>query len=130
MGEGDVVVSAGYEIKGDVLIIRLAPDSVGRIAEIVRAANEDTDFHPRMRLLLDLRDAARALSYEDMHLQIESLTGMGAVLAPFWALLTGRDSYGMCAANMFAVLARIENISVQVFDNEEGAFIWLRQWSH
>jgi hypothetical protein len=82
-----------------------------------------------MRLLLDLRDAARALSYEGMHLQIQSLTGMGAVLAPVWALLTPGDSYGTCAAQMFAVLARIDKVNVRVFDNEEGALIWLQQWA-
>lgn len=125
-----MVVSASYEIKGDVLIIRLAPDDVMRIGEIVRAANEDPDFHPRMRLLLDLRDAARALSYEAMQLQIQSLSGMGAPLAPFWALLTRGDLYGTCVADMFAVLARIEDFSVRVFDNEEDALIWLRQWGH
>ncbi len=124
-----MVVSAGYEIKGEVLVIRLAPDCVTRIADIVRAANEDTDFHPRMRLLLDLRDAARELSYEDMHLQIESLTGLGPVLAPFWALLTRGDSYGTCAAHMFAVLARVDRVNVRVFDNEEGALNWLQWWA-
>jgi hypothetical protein len=81
-------VSASYEIEQDVLILRLAPDSFTRMTEIIRAASEDADFRPHMRLLLDLRGAVLGLNYEDMRFQVQSLTGMGMVVAPIWAVLT------------------------------------------
>jgi hypothetical protein len=125
----DVTVSASYEIEQDVLVLRLAAEDLTRLAEIVRAASKDAGFRPPMRLLLDLRGAVRGLNYEDMRLQVQSLTGMGAALAPIWAVLTTGNAYGMSAAQMFAVLARIDNVNVRVFDSEEGALIWLRQWA-
>jgi hypothetical protein len=126
----DVTVSASYEIVPDVLVLRLAAaEDLEQVAEIVRAASKDADFHPPMRLLLDLRGGVRGLNYEDMRLQIQTLAGMGAVLAPIWALLTTGNAYGMSAAQMFAVLARIESVNVGVFDTEERALIWLQQWA-
>jgi pyruvate/2-oxoacid:ferredoxin oxidoreductase beta subunit len=126
----DVTVSASYEIDQDVLVLRLAAaEDLEHVAEIVQAASRDAGFRSPMRLLLDLRGAVRGLNYEDMRLQIENLAGMGAVLAPIWALLTTGNAYGMSAAQMFAVLARIENVNVRVFDNEAGALSWLQLWA-
>jgi hypothetical protein len=61
---GDSAVSAGYEINGDVLILRVDPEGFTRMAELVRAARQDAAFAPPMRLLLDLRGAKRGLNYE------------------------------------------------------------------
>lgn len=122
-----MTVSTAYEIEQDILILRPTVEDLARLAEIVQAVSNDADFRPPMRLLLDLRSAVRGLNYEDMRLQVQSLAGMGALLAPIWGLLTTGNAYGMSAAQTLAVLARIDNVNVQVFDTEEGALIWLQQ---
>jgi hypothetical protein len=61
-----------------------------------------------------------------MRLQTQSLAGLDGLLAPIWALLTTGNAYGLSAAQMLAVLARIDNVNVRVFDNEEGALNWLQ----
>jgi hypothetical protein len=124
-----VTVATSYEMEQDVLILRPTVDDLARLAEIVQAVSNDADFRPGMRLLLDLRGAVRGLNYEDMRLQVQSLAGMGALLAPIWGLLTTGNAYGMSVAQIFAVLARIENVNVRVFDTEESALIWLQQWA-
>lgn len=119
---------ASYEVDHDIVVLRVTADTFTRLAEDVRIACLDTAAGARMRLLIDLRAALSGLNYEDMRSQAQKLAAMGTILAPQWAVLTTNKPIALSTAQMFATLAEIEHASVQVFDDEQEALFWLRQW--
>jgi hypothetical protein len=123
-----VNVPASYEVDHDIVVLRVTADTFTRLAEDVRIACLDTAAGARMRLLIDLRAALSGLNYEDMRSQAQKLAAMGTILAPQWAVLTTNKPIALSTAQMFATLAEIEHASVQVFDDEQEALFWLRQW--
>jgi hypothetical protein len=123
-----VNVPASYEVDHDIVVLRVTADTFTRLAEDVRIACLDTAAGARMRLLIDLRAALSGLNYEDMRSQAQKLAALGTILAPQWAVLTTNKPIALSTAQMFATLAEIEHASVQVFDDEQEALFWLRQW--
>lgn len=119
---------ASYEVDHDIVVLRVTADTFTRLAEDVRIACLDTAAGARMRLLIDLRAALSGLNYEDMRSQAQKLAALGTILAPQWAVLTTNKPIALSTAQMFATLAEIEHASVQVFDDEQEALFWLRQW--
>jgi hypothetical protein len=122
-------VSARCEIEQGVLILRLAPAGFSRMADVVQEAVREAALRPSTRLLIDLRCALLGLNYEDMRSQIRRLAGAGAAVTPVWAVLTTGHAYGASSAGMFSLLAQIEDVTVQVFEEEEEALVWLQQWN-
>jgi hypothetical protein len=119
---------SSYEIDRDVVIVRAAPDSFPQMAEVVRAATQDTAaFGAQRRLLIDLRGVLHGLNYEDLRFQAQALASMRTVLAPRWAVLATNRPATRGAATMFAILAEVEHVTTTVFEDEEEALDWLRQ---
>jgi hypothetical protein len=118
----------GYEMEGDVVLLRVGPEGFTTMAEIVRATSQDAAFARPMRRLIDLRAPQLGFNCQGMRLQAQSLANMGTILAPRWAVLTSDRASAHSAARMFAILAGIEDMDVQVFDEKPEALWWLRQW--
>ncbi len=121
-------MSTSYEMEGDVVVLSVDPEGFTTMAEIVRAAGQDAALARPMRPLIDLRAPQLGLDCQDMRPQAQSLANMGTILAPRWAVLTSDKASAHSAARMFAILAGIEDVDVQVFDEKPEALSWLRQW--
>jgi len=123
-----VVVGSTCEVQDDIAIIRLAPGDFARLADTVRVASQEGAFSQQIRLMIDLRIPLRDLNYEEIRAQALTLARMRTVLAPQWAVLAASSSAAANAACIFATIAGGEHVTVQVFDDEAKALLWLRQW--
>jgi hypothetical protein len=70
------------------------------------------------------------LNYEDIRRQVEGLAGTAALLNSRWALLATGDFTLLSGAQTLATLARLQNVTVQVFADESEAVSWLQRGRH